>query len=307
MKRNALVALCLLVAVTALAQQSAAPADDSQKIVATVNGERIPRAQLDLGYASMPPQMREQYEQAGGKMTFLDNYIEKRLLLQEAVKSGFDQKPAVRLALERARESALYDRYIRDVVASSLVNEAGIRKYYDEHLSDFPSPEKVKVRHIIAMPQPGQSKEPARLKIQSVLMELRAGVSGAMAQTPAAERIFLSRFGEAARKYSEDASATSGGDLGWQIRGSLDPQFEEAAFNIKPGVLSGIIETQYGYHLILVEEKKPAGTLPYEEVRGDIREVLLAQKSADILLALKRLGSELKANSKVALFPENVQ
>jgi peptidyl-prolyl cis-trans isomerase C len=301
MKRSVLI-LCMLVAAAAVGQ----PADESQKIVATVNGEVITKAKLDALYANMGVQMRSQYEKAGGKMAYLDNYVAKRLLIQEAIKSGFDQKAEVRATLEAARESALFDRYIRDVVAADIVTESDLRKYYDEHKSDFATGEMVKVRHIVVMPQ-GKTKEQALQKIQQVVAEIRQGVRGEMAKTPEGERILLSRFGEAARKYSEDGSASSGGDLGWQSRGSLDAKFEEAAFNMKTGVMSGIIETSFGYHLIFVEDKKSAGTLPFEEVRADLREFLLSQRAADVMGTVKRLTNELRASSKVALFPENVR
>ncbi len=307
MKRNAFVLLCLLAAVTARAQQTAAPiVDEAQKPVATVNGEVITKGKLDQLYSNMNGQMRAQYEQSGGKLAFLDNYVAKRLVIQEAMKSGFDQKPETRAALDMARESALFDRFIRDVVGASLVTEADVKKYYEDNKANFATPESVKARHIVVTAQ-GKTKEQARQKIQQVINELRAGVSGQISLTPEAERIFLSRFGEAARKYSEDGSAQSGGDLGWQPRGKLDPKFEEAAFNIRRGVMSGIIETSFGYHVILVEDKKPAGYQPFETVRNDIREYLLSQKAADVMGTVKRLTNELRANSKVSLFPENVR
>ncbi len=303
MKGLLLSAFCSLLSALTFAQQ---PVDDSQKIVATVNGEVITKAKLDALYSNMGTQMRAQYEKAGGKMAFLDNYVAKRLLIQEAVKSGFDQKPEVRASLDAARESALFDRYVRDIVGAQIVTEGDLRKYYDEHKSDFATPEMVKVRHIVMTPQ-GKTKEQALQKIQQIASEIRQGVPGAVTQTAEAGRILLSRFGEAAQKYSEDGAAPSGGDLGWQSRGSLDPKFEEAAFNIKAGVMSGVIETSFGYHLIFVEDKKPAGTQPYEAVRADIREFLLAQRAADVLGSVKRLTNELRASSKVALFPENMQ
>lgn len=307
MIRIALVALFLLAAVAASAQQTAAPADDSQKPVASVNGEIITKAKLDQLYASMGAQMRQQYDQAGGKAAFLDNYVAKRLMIQEAMKSGFDRKPETVAALDMIRESALFDRYVRDVIGASVVTDADIRKYYDDNIASFATPEMVKVRHIVAARGQGRTLEQAREKIQQVAGEVRAGIPAGRAQTPETERILVSRFSEAARKYSEDGVAQSGGDLGWTKRGVFDPKFEEAAFNIPKGVLSGIIETSFGYHLILVEDKKPAGTQPFEAVRADIRELLLSQRAAQVIGNVKRLTNELRANSKVALFPENIE
>ena len=299
MKRLAVLALCLLFTLTALAQQP--PADDSKTIVAIVNGETITKEKLDALYSAMGVQMRAQYDRAGGKKAFLDNYISKRLLVQEALKKGFDQKPEVKAAIEAARESAIFDRFVREVVAMPLVSDSDVQKYYEGNITQFATPEQVRVRHIITMAQ-GKSKEEALRKIQQAMAEIRQ----AAGTGEESSRILLSRFAEAARKYSEDGSAQSGGDLGWQGKGALDPKFEEAAFNIKPGVMSGVIESSFGYHLIFVEEKKAAGTQPLAEVQSDIREFLLAQKAADVMGSVKRLTNELRAHSKVAVFPENM-
>lgn len=306
MKRITLAALGLLAAVTAFAQPTAAPVDDSQMPVATINGEVITKAKLDQLYASMGAQRRQQYDQAGGKVAFLDNYVAKRLLIQEAMKSGFDKKPETVAALDIVRESALFDQYVREVVAATVVTEADVRKHYDDNKADFAVAEMVKVRHIVAGVGQGTTPEQARQKIQKVASEIRAAIPAALAQTPAMERILLSRFSEAARKYSEDGSAPSGGDLGWRPRGVFDKKFEEAAFNMRKGVISGIIETQFGYHLIFVEDKKSAGTQPFEAVRSDVREFLLSQKGAQVMTNLKQLTNELRANSKIALFLENL-
>jgi peptidyl-prolyl cis-trans isomerase C len=306
MHRNALIALCLLAATVASAQTAAPVVDDSKKPVATINGETITKAKLDQMYTNMNGQMRAQYEGSGGKAAFLENYIAKRLLIQEAMKTGFDQKPETVAAIEMAKESALFDRFVRDVVGGSLVTDGDVRKYYEDNKANFVIPEQVKVRHIIITPQ-GKTKEEARQRITQIMTELRAGISGGMSLTPEAQRIFLSRFGDAARKYSEDGVAQDGGDLGWQARGKLDAKFEEAAFNMPVGRMSGIIETQFGYHLILVEDKKAPQPQPYDLVKNDIREYLLSQRAADVMGTVKRMTNELRAQSKVAVYPENIR
>ena len=305
MKSKVIIAVCLLAATVAVAQQ--APVDPSQKPVATVNGEIITKAKLDHLYASLAPQMRQQYDQAGGKVAYLENYVAKRLMIQEAMKSGFDKKPEVIADLEMIRESALFDRYVRETVGTSVVSEADVRKYYEENLKNFATPELVKVRHIVAAESQTTTRSQALAKIQKVLAEIRAAVPQARATTPESERLLVSRFSEAARKYSEDGVAPQGGDLGWAKRGQFDQKFEEAAFSIPKGVLSGIVESSFGYHLILVEDKKPAGSRPFEEVRNGIRDLLLQQKATEVVTGIKRLTNELFAQSKVSYFPENVQ
>src|SRR4029079_7954618 len=144
--------------------------------------------------------------------------------------------------------------------------------------SEFARSEQVKVRHIVI----GSNLGP-RHKTKEQAMELIQQISGELTQKNAfppgidptgAARVRLSNFAEEARKYSEDGSGQQGGDLGWNGRGVFDPTFEEAAFNMRPGVVSGIVETRFGYHLIFVEDRKPAGTAPFDEVKDDIRESL---------------------------------
>jgi peptidyl-prolyl cis-trans isomerase C len=306
MNRIIIAAVAVLVANAAFAQPAPhAPAED-QKTVAVINGEVITRAKLDSLYNNMPPQMRAQYERTGGKMAFLDNYVAKRLLLQEATKSGFDKRPEVQGAIEAAKESAVFDRYVKDVVAAPIVTEAEMRKYYDEHKSDFATPEMAKVRHII-ITFDNKTKPAAMDVIKRAATEIRAGAPSLRDPSPEAKQILLSRFTAAARKYSEDGAAQSGGDLGWVAKGTLDKNFEDAAFNMAPMTISGIVESQFGYHLIFVEAAKPAGTQPYEDVRNDLREFLITQHSADLVGAVTRLTNELRANGKVAFYPENIK
>jgi peptidyl-prolyl cis-trans isomerase C len=306
----------LLLASTAFAQQPApaSAADDSKRPVAVVNGETITVEKLDRMYANLNTQMRTNYDQNGGKGAFLENYIRKRLMLQEAFKTGFDKKPEVVAALDSARESALFDRYVRDVVASGIVTEKDVKDYYDAHPDDFATPEKVHVRHIViavtnAGPAPKTDSQ-ALEQISQIAAALRAAdVSSAMGKPDEATmaKLRLAHFEEAAKKYSEDSSGESGGDLGWVSKGQLDPAFEAAAWGLKPGVISGVVHSKFGYHLIYVEGKEPAGTEPYDAVKNGIREYLLTQKATDVVNAVGRLTNELKRNSRISVFPENIK
>jgi peptidyl-prolyl cis-trans isomerase C len=296
-------------AVPVLAQ---APAAAGSKTVAVINNETVTAAQLDQMYNRAGAQMRAEYEKNGGKAAFLDNYIRKRLLVQEALKTGFDKRADVQADMEAAREGALFDRYVRDIVAARIISDSDVKSYYDEHPSEFQQPEMVKVRHIViigdgAGPRP-KTKESAMEVIQQISGELHTNSAVPPNVDPAAAaRSRLAHFAEAARKYSEDGSAPSGGDLGWVAKGALDPTFEDAAFNMKKGIMSGIIETRFGYHLILVEDKKPAGLAPFDEVKQSIREFLFAQRAADVMQRVTKLTNELESTSKIAVYPENIK
>ena len=279
---------------------------DEQRPVAVVNGEVITSGQLDRLYDGIGALMREQYAKNGGKAAFLDNYIRKRLVIQEALKAGYDKRPDVQADLEAAKESALFDRYVRDVVATTIVTDAEIAKYYKDHPDDFSTPEQVKVRHIVIGPR-SQSREEALEQVQKVLAGLHAQNEAIKFSEPAATQMRVHNFAEMARKYSQDPSAESGGDLGWLSRGQLDPTFEEAAFQMQKGKLSGVIQTNFGYHIIFVEDRKAAGTEPFDQAKESIREFLMNQHTADVMNAVSKLTNELRANGKIALHPENIK
>jgi EpsD family peptidyl-prolyl cis-trans isomerase len=293
---------------------AAAAADDAKKAVAVVNGETITVEKLNRMYNNLSTQMRVNYDANGGKGAFLENYIRKRLVIQEAFKSGFNRQPDVAAAVEAAQESALFDRYVRDVIAAPIVTENDLKTYYNDHPDDFATPERVHVRHIVVGitdvgPSP-KTKEQALEQIQKIATELRAA-DVASAQTkpdPATlARLKLAHFAEAAKKYSEDSSAENGGDLGWITKGQTDPTFESAAWSMKPGTVSGIVLSKFGYHLIMVVERQAPGTEPYEAVKAGLREYLVTQKAADVVTTVSRLTNELRGRSRISVFPENIK
>ena len=317
MYRRLFPAALLLAAAPMFAQQAQPaaaakpPAQAEQKIVATINGEVLTRERFDQLWSRLGTQLRTQYERNGGKGAFLDNYIRKRLMIQEAMKSGFDKRPEVVADMEASKENTLFDRYVRDVIAAPIVTDKEMRDYYDKNQEQFATPEMVKVRHIVitsADAGPRQkTKTQAMEQIQAIATELKSIRFVKGTDPKNVQQILTSRFAEAARKYSEDGSAESGGDLGWNQRGALDTTFEDVAFNLPVGTISGIVETPFGYHLVLVEGKKAAGTESYESARNSIREFLMTQYAADVMESLNRLTNEARSHSKVAMYPENLE
>lgn len=307
MNRLPVMAALALLALPVMAQQQ----DPAKKPVAVINGETITQEQLDRLYANLGARMKANYQKSGGKGAFLENYIAKRLVIQEALKSGFDKKPEIQAELQAAREAALFDRYVRDVIAQPVITDEEVRKYYDEHPDEFKTPETVKVRHIIIMPNGAgpkpHTKEEAMALIQQINADLRSKtVFPPGTDATGAARIMQAHFAQAAQQYSEDGSAAAGGDLGWVERGQLDSTFADAAFTMKKGTLSGVIETRFGYHLVFVEDKRPASSDTFDEAKAGIREFLMSQRAADVVNVVTRLTNELRASSKVSVFPENI-
>ncbi len=137
------------------------------------------------------------------------------------------------------------------------VSDDQLRHYYDQNKDQFRTPERVHVRHILLK---STDKVPAQVgaieaKAQDLLKQLKAGAD----------------FADLARKSSEDpGSAVKGGDLGWIVRDQTVKAFENTAFSLKPNELSGVIKTEYGFHIIQVLEKQDAHLKPFEEVKDQL-------------------------------------
>lgn len=294
-------ATAFLIAAVPLAAQAPAPAAKAEpKIAATINGEIITVDQLDRLYSHLSPEMRANYDRSGGKAQFLDTYIRKKLLLQEALKSNFDKRPELQVDLQAAKESVLFDRYIKDVVAANIVNDALVRSYYDAHQQEFQRPVSMKLRHILATPAAGP--------VNNTTGDDAKTLDEALAKMARIEGMLKEKanFADLASKYSEDSTASSGGDLGWVTPGKMVPEFDKMAFSLEKGQISSIIKTSFGYHIIYAEDRKEAGVAPIEEVRADIREKLLKEKMPEVLQEVNRLAQELRLQSKISINRENL-
>ena len=140
---------------------------------------------------------------------------------------------------------------------SMVVPDAELRAVYAGSMDNFRMPERVKARHILIKTQ-GKSdaeKKQALAKAQDLLKQLKAGAD----------------FTQLAQKNSDDSSnAPKGGDLGWFVRGQMVPEFDKAAFALKSGDMSDIVNTEFGYHIIKVDEKESARVKPFEEVKAQL-------------------------------------
>ncbi|HEY3836487.1 MAG TPA: peptidylprolyl isomerase [Bryobacteraceae bacterium] len=148
------------------------------------------------------------------------------------------------------------------------ITDQQAQQYYQAHLKDYQVPEEVHVRHIlISVPRGADAKTDAaaKAKAEDVLKQLHAG----------------GNFAALAKKYSEDpGSKDQGGDLGMQAHGTFVPEFDKAAFALKPGEISPLVKTQFGYHILQGVEKQNAHTRTFDEVRGAILASMIRDKEA---------------------------
>jgi len=139
----------------------------------------------------------------------------------------------------------------------SLPEAAEIKQYYNSNIAKYTTPERRKARHILILSKSSDSPEQVaaeRKKIETVLAKAKAGEN----------------FAELAKKYSQDGLASRGGELGFFSRGQMVKPFEEAAFSLKEGQISGVVKTQFGFHIIKLEKIEPAHTKSLQDVKSKI-------------------------------------
>jgi parvulin-like peptidyl-prolyl isomerase len=226
----------------------------------------------------------------------LNMIIDERLMLQEGKKLGFIvdedsidaamkdiaqknglQEVQLEQMLEReGRSLSSYRNHIRDQILVSKitrfeisnrvkVSDKEVNQYYRDHQKEFWEDGRVRARHILFIAERSSSETNRKVKLQQakkVLNEIRKGKD----------------FAELAMEYSEDVSASDGGDVGFVVRGKMVREFEEAVFDLKPGQISDIVETEYGYHIIKVEEVVSGNTLTLKDAKERVTKVLTMEK-----------------------------
>lgn len=282
-------------------------ASDSYKLVARVNGREITNADLNTLWDRVPEKMQEQYKKAGGKKAFLENYVAKKLVVQDAVKSGFAAKVGAPDDLDAAAESALFDRYVREVLAAPIVTEEAMRQVYEEQRSQFAYPEQAHISIIRALKK--ESPQAAREALSQVMIEVFTARTKLAEQVGAAKlsEALAAKFAEVATRVSDDPSASAGGSLGFVALHTLDPTIATAARTMKRGTISGILDSRDAYQMILVHEYRPEGVESFETAQAAIREFIMARESKKVMAALKKKTAELQAAGKVEIFAENLR
>jgi peptidyl-prolyl cis-trans isomerase D len=158
--------------------------------------------------------------------------------------------------------------------------EAELRRYYQASLDQFRTPDRVHVRHIL-LKTTGLSKEAepkVKAKAEELLKKLKAGAD----------------FAELAKANSDDpGSGAKGGDVGWIVKGQTVPNFENTAFALKPKELSGVVSTEYGFHIIQALEKEPARVKPFDEVKDQLAQEWKKEKLRETVEKLADQAHEL--------------
>jgi peptidyl-prolyl cis-trans isomerase C len=288
-------------------------------VLARVNGEAIERWEFDNAVkrmearagAPVPPEKRDEVLRG-----LLDQLVAFHLLAQESrsrklpvpdsdvdarmgeIRKSFPNEQAFTqtmaaqgLTVDQVRAQARTSLEVSKVVDAEVtttvtVQDAEVSAFYQQNLERFKQGESVHASHILIGLPPNatpEQKTEAKTKAQAALKLARSGAD----------------FATLARAQSQDpGSAPNGGDLGFFPKGQMTPAFETAAFGLKPGAVSAVVETPFGFHIIKVHERRPPRTAPFAEVSGQIKDFLVQGQREQ---KLQQFVEQVKSKSKVQI------
>lgn len=262
----ALLGTALLPALPALAQDApaAATAQGDDPVLATVNGTPIRRSDVTAATAELAPNLPQQIQGPARDEYVLGFLIDLTAMSQAAEAAKLDETAEFKRELAFIRKRLLMQAALEKATKAALTDEA-MKKTYDEAMTQQKPEDEVRARHILfrADPSDKAASDAAEKKAKDVEARLKKGDD----------------FAKLAGELTEDPSGKKdGGDLGFFTKEQMVPEFAEAAFALKPGEVSQPVKTQFGWHVIKLEEKRQRPIPTFDEVKPQI-EQFLAQKA----------------------------
>jgi len=265
---------------TASAAKTAAPEGE---VIATFSGNRLDTTRVTKEMERLPAPSRAYLQAPDRKRQFVENMILNELLYAEGQKQGYDKDEDIERQVNDLRRRLVVQRVVREFQKPPEVTDEQAKKYYDDNPNLYSSTQ-IRASHILV-------KDEAQAK------EIRDQV-----------KADPSKFAEIAKEKSTDkTSGAKGGDLGMFGQGRMVPEFERAAFALKPNEISDVVKTQYGYHIILVVERKEGERRPFDQVKEQIKATLrnkAIQEQQDKRYGDLKAAANVKIDDKVL---ENLQ
>lgn len=231
------------------------------KILATVDGVNITEAELDAFMANLPREQQMYAQNPQFREQCISEIINIHLFAKMGKEEKLDETEQFKSFMESAKKDILAQLAMRQVLGAVEVSSEECKEYYEANKEKFRKQESVNAKHILV-------KEEA--EINAILALITSGEK---------------EFEDMAREHSICGSAAKGGSLGTFGRGQMVKEFEEAAFTAEIGTVVGPIKSQFGYHLIKVEEKNEASIAEFEMVESQIKRNLMQKKQNDAYLA----------------------
>jgi peptidyl-prolyl cis-trans isomerase C len=238
-----------------------AQAQDSDPVLARVNGVDIHQSDLALAedevggnMPQMAPEQKREY-----LITYLSDVV---ILAQAADKQQIGDRDDVKRHLAFERNKVLMEALLQDTGKAALTDDA-MHKVYDEAVKQMPPEEEVHARHILV---------PTEQEAKDIEAELKKGGD----------------FAALAKEKSKDPGAADGGDLGYFTKDQMVPEFSDVAFKLEKGQISDPVHTQFGWHIIKVEDKRTKPTPTFDQVRGQIESFVTHKAQAELVENLRK-------------------
>nr|CAD6597610.1 peptidylprolyl isomerase [Rhizobium sp. TCK] len=221
-------------------------------VVAKVGDLEILQSELDLAVANLDPQL-QQLPDEQKRVAALSGAIDVKLLAQSAAEEGLAETEDFQKRMEYIKDRELHNSYFRKHVVDAVTDEE-VKARYEKEIAALPKQEEVNARHILV-----KTEEEAK----AVIADLDAGKD----------------FAELAKTKSEDSNKDDGGDLGWFSKGRMVPEFEEAAFALEKGAYTKTpVQSQFGFHVIKLEDRRDVQPPALEQVEPQVRQLVMRDK-----------------------------
>ena len=229
-----------------------------KKVLATVGEKEITNIDIENALKSLDPYQAMQFKTEEGKKHLLNDLVNQELFFLDAKEEKLDEEEIFKLEMKKIEENVLKQFAINKVLSSVNVTEDEKVKFFEANKSSFSKPESATAKHILV-----DSDE----KAKEILAQIKS------------EEI---SFEDAALKHSSCPSKDMGGDLGTFGRGQMVPEFEEAVFSMAKGEVSEPVKTQFGYHIIKLEDLQESTESTFDEVKAEVEKSLLYKKQNEV-------------------------
>jgi peptidyl-prolyl cis-trans isomerase C len=247
-------------------------APDTSAVIARYSGKTLTTADAQEAMKKLPGPSRVYLSSPDRKRQFVDNLIMNDLMFEEGKRQGLDADPEITRQVDDFRERLVVQRVLRDLRKRPEISDEEAKQKYDANPNLY-STTQIRASHIL-------------VKDEATAKEIRAQ----LVSNP-------DSFADVAKEKSTDlGSGRRGGELGLFGPGRMVPEFEAVAFSLKPGEISEVVKTQYGYHVIKVTERKEGTVRPFDQVKAQIKSQIANQRLQD---QLDKYMSDLRAKADV--------
>lgn len=229
-----------------------------KKVLAKVGEKEITNYDVESALQSLDPYQAMHFNTEEGKKQLLDDLVNQELFYIEAKECELNNDEEFKLEMKRVQDNMLKQYAINKVLTSISLTDEEKRAFFDANRDKFNKPETATAKHILVDTED---------KANDLLTKINNGEIS---------------FEDAASEHSTCPSKDAGGNLGTFPRGQMVPEFEETVFNMNKGEISSPVKTQFGYHLIKLDDLAKGGESTYEEVENEIEKTLMYQKQTEV-------------------------